>query len=374
MLELRLDCRHFRGDKPCRLGALCKGCSGYEPMGARVLVIKLDAIGDVARTTPILRPLRKKYRPCHVTWLAAPAAFGLVRNHPLIEVALPYGNASLERLRVERFDLVLSLDKTQAATSVAMNVTAPLKLGFGLSRYGTVYPLNEEAEYAFQLGLDDELKFRRNQRTYQDVIFEVCCLPYGREGYELPLPDEERALAARKLRVLGIGEEDTVIGLNLGGGVMFAHKMWDVSECAGFLRLLREKTDCKVVLFGATREREKTEELLASGIEGVVGSGLDNTLKQFQALLARCNVLVGGDSLGMHLAIAEKVPQVVLFGPTCSQEIELYGRGEKIVAPVDCAPCYSKRCARSLSCMSHIDPAEVLVAVERLLSSRGKDS
>jgi heptosyltransferase-2 len=148
MFELKLDCRHFRGDKPCAFACPCGECAHYEPMGTRILIVKLDAIGDVARTTTILRPLRNRYAPCHLTWLVAPAALEVVEHHPLIEVPLSYGAASLERLRVETFDLVLSLDKTPRAASVAMNVAATRKLGFGLSRFGTVYPLNEDAEYA----------------------------------------------------------------------------------------------------------------------------------------------------------------------------------------------------------------------------------
>ena len=41
------------------------------------------------------------------------------------------------------------------------------------------------------------------------------------------------------------------------------------------------------------------------------------------------DVVVCSDTLGMHLAIALKKKIVVLFGPTCPQEIDLYGRGVK---------------------------------------------
>ena len=368
MLKLNLDCRHFRGDKPCRFGRLCDGCSHYEPMGSRILIVKLDAIGDVARTTPILRPLRAAYAPCHVTWLTAPISFDLLSGHPLVEVALPYDAASLERLRHERFDVVLSLDKTARATGVAMGVKAPLKLGFGLSEWGTVYPLNEEAEYAFQLGLDDDLKFRQNRRTYQDVLFEVCGLPYSREEYELQVTEEDRAYAERVTEGLGVRPGDTVVGLNLGGGGMFAHKMWAAAERVTFLRKLVERVPCKVLLFGAERERQKMDAVLAESLPDVFPTGLANSLRQFQALVGRCQVMVGGDSLGMHLAIGERVRQVVLFGPTCAQEIELYERGERIVSPNACGPCYARTCERSPSCMEAIDPAQVVEAVQRQLA------
>ncbi len=60
---LKLDCRYYKGEKPCKFNRLCKGCSHYEPMGKRILIIKLGATGDVLRTTPILKPLKEIYQP-----------------------------------------------------------------------------------------------------------------------------------------------------------------------------------------------------------------------------------------------------------------------------------------------------------------------
>jgi heptosyltransferase-2 len=60
---------------------------------------------------------------------------------------------------------------------------------------------------------------------------------------------------------------------------------------------------------------------------------------------------------------------VVLFGSTCPQEIELYGRGEKIVTPAECHPCYLRSCDVSPSCQELIPPERVLDAVRRVLAA-----
>jgi len=371
-MNLKLDCRHFKGDKPCRYACGCRTCSHYAPMGMRILIIKLDAIGDVARTTPILRALRKKYDPCHITWLVHPVAEEMLRGNSLIDVVLPYRPESLEPLRVQRFDAVFSLDKTPRAAAVAMWVNAPEKLGFGLSGFGTVFPLNPESEYAFQLGLDDELKFRRNRKTYQEIHFECVKLPYAREEYVLEIDDRDRRHADRLLDGLGIAPQDLVVGLNLGGGSAFAHKMWNAPSAIAFLDKLLKDVDCKALLLGAEAERKTIEAVLSARLPRVFSAGAGNTIRQFQAIVGRCAVVVTGDSLGMHLAIAEKRPAVVLFGPTCAAEIELYGRGEAIVSPIACAPCYRAECDRAPSCMEAIEPASVIAAVKRRLPPRAK--
>ena len=372
-MKPKFDCRHFRGDKPCRFAAggpfRCETCGDYSPMGTRILIIKLDAIGDVARTTCLLPALAKKFRPLHVTWLVAAEGADLLRDNPLIDALLPCDAASLERLRVERFDILLSLDKTARACSVAETVKARDRRGFGLSEFGTVYPLDERAEYAFELGLSDELKFRRNARTYQDILFEIIGMKFDGEDYFLPLNEAQRAFARQFGERAQIPSGDTVVGLNLGGGGAFANKMWGAERCIEFALLLRKAMPKSwVLLFGAERERERMAQVAARSGRRILNTGATNTIKQFQALLGRCDAVVTGDSLGMHLAVAEKRPVVVLFGPTCAQEIELYGRGVKIVPAVDCAPCYKGTCEQSLTCMDAIGAADALKALKKLLT------
>jgi lipopolysaccharide heptosyltransferase III len=366
-MKLHLDCRHFRNDKPCKRNCACGGCDHHEPMGTRILIVKLDAVGDVARTTSILKPLRKKYGPCHITWLVAPAAEGMLRGNSQIDQLLTYVPECLEPLRIEEFDFVFSLDKTPRAAAVGTWAKGEEKLGFGLSPYGTVYPIGAEAHYAFQLGMDDDLKFCKNTKTYQRIIFDCCRLDYQCDEYCIEIDDSARTEAARTLASHGIAPEDRVIGLNLGGGKAFAHKMWAAEEAIEFIKALQKSIDCKVLLYGAKMERTKIDAILAATLPHVYDAATPASIPGFQALLGRCDVLVTGDSLGMHLAIAEKCPIVALFGPTCAQEIELYGRGERIVSPNPCVPCYQPTCAQQPTCMQSIKPDTVVEAVQRLL-------
>ena len=66
--EIAFDCRFFVGDRPCTwhksTGALCP-CDHYQKIEERVLIIKLDAMGDVYSTTSrLLKPPRAS-----ITWI-----------------------------------------------------------------------------------------------------------------------------------------------------------------------------------------------------------------------------------------------------------------------------------------------------------------
>ena len=99
----------------------------------------------------------------------------------------------------------------------------------------------------------------------------------------------------------------------------------------------------------------------------VFDSGNHNSLKRFAALVQLCSAVVTGDTLALHVAIARRVPVVVLFGPTSAHEIELYGRGEKIQPEgLDCLVCYLPDCDVKPHCQARITPEMALRAIERV--------
>ena len=67
-----------------------------------------------------------------------------------------------------------------------MKVEATERRGFGRDRFGALIPIHPQSRYAYDLGLLDDLKFHKNQKTYQEIIFEMCGLPWGGEEYDLP--------------------------------------------------------------------------------------------------------------------------------------------------------------------------------------------
>src|SRR4051812_12769819 len=102
-MNYREDCRYYNGEKPCPFK--CEGgCQNFVPYGTRILVIKLGAIGDVIRTTPILRRLKELHPSSHITWLVEELGAPLLKLNPLIDKVLTPSLGTLARLQVEKFD------------------------------------------------------------------------------------------------------------------------------------------------------------------------------------------------------------------------------------------------------------------------------
>ena len=365
-MKLNLDCVYYKGEKPCIKQRLCEGCNDYLPMGKRILILKHAAMGDVLRTTPLLHVLKREYPHSFITWLTDFPSADLLRHNKLIDRLYIYDTPDLTRLSCESFDLLLSLDKEPRTAALAMKINAKEKRGIGISPEGSVYPLNPEADHYFTLGLSNELKFFKNKRSYQDLVCEAIGYKYLNDPYILEIPKSSRVNAEKRYAAMGLQKEDSLIGLNTGAGGVFANKNWTPDYYCDLINRVSDTYNIRFILFGGEREKQLNEYIQSKVRYPVLHPG-DLPLLDFCAMVERCHMIITGDTLGMHIAIGLKVKLLVLFGPTCSQEIDLYGLGEKIVTTIGCAPCYKQICPETITCMDMIQVDRVIQSMELIL-------
>ncbi|MFA5163758.1 MAG: glycosyltransferase family 9 protein [Patescibacteria group bacterium] len=376
--EIKFDCCYFNGAKPCQFSSVCNSCDSYRPMGKRILVIKLASAGDVLRTTALLPALKVKFPDSYVTWLTKEPANELLELSPYIDRILTYGLESATLLQVESFDLVISLDKASEAASLAELVKAAAKCGYGLNEKGKIYPFNKKAEYSFLLGLDNELKFSINKKTYQEIMFEAVGLPYNNERYELRLGPRELDFAAEFFKRQNLSSSDFIIGINTGAGKIFANKSLKPARIVELIGLLYERlnTNIKILLLGGPLEKDINGTILKKLTDHkIIDSGHENTIREFCSLVNLCSAVISADTLALHIAVALNKAAIALFGPTCPQEIDLYNRGRKIITKSECAPCYKNICDKNVTCMDRIDLNEVVGAIKELepICSKGHE-
>ncbi len=362
---VRFDCRFYLGDRPCEWSGRCEGCTRYSPMGTRILIIKLAAAGDVLRTTAVLPPLKRKYPASHITWVTDGNAVPFLRLNPYVDRVMPFGFSSYVELCGQSFDEIICLDKEPRAAALAGAIDAKRRLGYGLTEWGTIKPLGREARYDFELGLANERKFTENTRSAPDIYCEVAGVEYVADPYFLVLTDESLAHARRFLGAAEVREP--LIGLNVGAGGVFANKAWTPENYAELARRTASELGGSALVLGGPDDRDRMLRVLELA-GGCAIDGETHELMDFAAIVAHTDVLVTGDTMALHIAVAVGVPVVALFGPTVEQEIELYGRGRKIVSTAACSPCYRRKCDVSPTCMDQIPVSQVMDALREALA------
>jgi heptosyltransferase-2 len=295
-----------------------------------------------------------------------PESVELLAHNPFLDRIHSYTLEDIMPLLVEKFDLLISLDKEPASTSLAQKISAAQKMGFGMNEYGNLAIFNKAAEYAHRLGVDDNLKFFENKKTYQEIIAEAAEIDYKKDEYVFVLQEEVRRKAQDFFKKHRISRSKLAIGLNTGAGTKFETKQWPEEHFLRLSRDLKTKLKANVFLLGGVREKEMNRALEKKSKFAVYDTGHDNSLLEFAGFISLMDLVVCSDTLGMHLAIALKKKVVALFGSTCPQEIDLYGRGAKLFSGVSCAPCYKQTCP-DMKCMKTITPQSVLAEIKKLI-------
>jgi heptosyltransferase-2 len=372
MDELKTDCRHFNGDRPCaphkQHGVICATCTEhYDPVEHRILITKLAAMGDVLRTTSLLPAIHRRWPRASVTWVTAPASVPLVERHPLVDRTIAFSGSLPLELATERFDVVLNPDAALDSCALAHSARAATRVGFAFDRRGAPVPLTPGAEAWLEMGVRDDLK-KANRRTYQDMMADVLAVPYQREPPELPITAAENEVG-RSLRAAHAPDDGkTVVGLNTGAGGRWRFKRWTEEGYTELIARLGAEGH-RVFLLGGPEEVERNARLMAASGGVAVDTGCDNTVCEFAGIVGACDVIVTGDTLAMHIAIARGVPTVVLFGPTSLHEIDVFDRGERLAPELDCLVCYLPDCDVRPHCMESISVDRVHDAVLGLVGA-----
>jgi heptosyltransferase-2 len=294
------------------------------------LIVKLNATGDVVRTTPLLRRLKGA-----ITWVTAAG------SQILLEGVMP----SLRCIPWERrqealdtsYDLVINLEDEREVASFVQDVCTAQLFGAYLDKARNV-AYTGDARGWFDMSLisrsgrkgADELKLA-NRRSYQDLIFAGLGFKFSGEEYVLPTP----------------------VATDLIGDVAIAPvagPVWPMKNWAYYGQLRKRLEDAGLKVNVLPRRKSLLEHL------GDVGSH-------------RC--VVAGDSLPMHLALGLGIRCVAIFNCTSPWEIHDYGRLAKIVSPLLAEYFYKRDIDPRAT--SAIGVEEVIAAVLEQLSVGGLD-
>lgn len=367
------DCKRFSGYKPCFPDHNCweDGCKDNIPTGTKILIINLDAMGDVLMTTAQLPSIKKKYPDSTIYWVTLKIAAPLLYYNKYIDQVFSYDAESILILSQMEFDVVMNVDKSQRSGALLNAVNAKEKLGFGIDKNGKIIPVNEGAYYNYQLGMDDNLKFKVNQRTGQDYLAETFELDYEKHDYVFNFNDEEKSFITNYKNETGLTDSDKVVGFNTGCSNLYPNKKMTIEQHISLIEKLLEKQKYKIVLVGGPEDTERNNKIYSYFTGKIVNTPTTHGVRRGACYESIPDVIITGDSFGMHLAIALKKYVIAWFGLSCWTEIDLYDRGVKLYQnDLFCSPCWKKVCPYDLECIKLIDLDRIVSEVDNYFDNK----
>ncbi len=350
----------------------------------RILVVKLDHIGDFVTALPPIRRLKSLFPHARITVLAGPASRAFVALEPCIDDFIPFaffharsqlGERELTaddyaglaaQLQPYRFDLAVDLRKHISTRDVLKFTGARFLAGFD---YQGQFPF-------LDIALDwdgDRTLQRKRSHIVDDLMALVNAIGHASEpdraiiqpepaGMPLTdLPDPVRALFAKP-----------VVAIHPGAGNIT--KQWPEHHFCALIDLLTERNNVNILLVGGPDEIETANALLRTvrSPRAIASLAGQTSLTDLPRLLKTCVLYIGNDSGPKHIAAAIGMPTIgihsgvvdpVEWGPVGPNAIALRRN-------MTCSPCYlanAEDCPRSLACLRLLEPNLVYEAADLML-------
>lgn len=359
------DCRFFTGYKPCSFSVTCsERCLHQSIPQIRILLIHLGALGAVLRSTSLLKSIHQKYPKAHLTWVTDAPAEQLLLGNPLIDRVLTTSSKDQLILNALCFDIAFVVDKSLQAVGLLRQTRADQVFGFVANEVsGAILPATPAAEELWSLGLSDEKKFRVNKKSEVQLLHEALELGNGLlSDYYAPLTAKETVLSVERKKKWKKSSAP-IIGINTGCASTLPSKKWTVSFHREVIQMLLQSGYENIVLLGGKEDQLRNQQI--AYCLPIIQSDTNSGLRDGLTSVAACDLVITGDSLGMHMAISQKKFVIAWFGPSCIQEIELFGRGIKLQSAAPCSPCWKKSCDKNPMCYDLVGREQVGIAVKQ---------
>ncbi len=345
----------------------------------RLLVMRLDNIGDVVMTGPVLRALKENLPGASITLMASPGGKEAASLLPWVDEVFAWrvlwqdlGRLSFDPAREWELIEALRRGSYDAAIILTSFKQTPHPAGYACYLAGIPLRLGESKEWGGGVLTDeappapDELhQVERNLRLIEYAGFGVEDRSLG-----LHVPEEARETAAELLQARGVAPDAPYVLLNPWASAQA--RTYPTHRFAFAARLLSEETGWPVVVSGTEADRSRSGELLdALGSRGVDLVGA-TSLSELAALVEGARLVLTNNTSTMHLLDALRTPGVVLFSGT---ELEEQWRPRDaphklLRRETPCSPCYAVACPFNLECLD-IPPDEVAEAGLSLLAEVG---
>jgi ADP-heptose:LPS heptosyltransferase/GT2 family glycosyltransferase len=350
----------------------------------RILVVKLDHIGDCIIAFPAVRRLKQHFPNARISVLTSHASRPVWSLEPSVEAAIEFdffhavsGLGELERtdedwrelrerLSVEHFDLAIDLRKHTETRPVLQHTGARHLAGFD---FRNQFPwLDIALEWT-----GDQIYAKKRQHNADDLVNLVDAVDAACDSDRTVIVTRpsggSSALAALQQMTPSAGPI-VCVHPTVGNDA----RQWPLEYFAAVIDRLVDQDGARVVLIGAPGDEEAADAILAQvrrpdRVSSLVGK---LPLAELPALLAGVSLFLGNNSGPKHIAAGLGVPTVGIHSGT--EDVREWGPvGPNAIAvarEVVCAPCYlahAADCRRGLACLRQLEPAQVYDACKRLL-------
>ncbi|PZW26321.1 lipopolysaccharide heptosyltransferase II [Thermosporothrix hazakensis] len=351
----------------------------------KVLLVRLDNLGDVLLMTPAFHAVRQALPHASITLLAGPVGAQVGRLDPDLDSVLVYQapwmdpwhklpldaereQRMIARLKEERFDGAIIFtsfrQSSLPAAYLCYLVEIPLRVAASIDGPGSLLTTRhkhpERMMHEVQRGLDLVSSIGMTTQE-QDLVLRV--------------PQSAREEIQQRLSPLLQGRPFIVVH----PGCSMPARTYPPEMYAQVINLLIERLQVFVAVTGGPEEQELVEGIVCQVAPENRASVLPLAgvlpFDQLCALIQQAALTVTNNTGPMHISAAVKTPVVALFALT--NPPEQWGpwrvAHRLLYHDVPCRICYSRICPYQHECLRLVSPEQVVMAANELLTGAPLD-
>ena len=289
----------------------------------RILVTQLWGIGETILMLPSIEALGKKFPKAEIAVLATSRNKGVFLDNKNIDkitvISLsPFSVLNFIIKNLRKYDLVIDMEEYLNISAIISFFSGRRVAGYSHNSRAKLYDIKikyNDGQHAVQTFLD-------LVRTL-DIVYDIDKLP------KLNFSKHDKNFINRFLINNGIKKNSFVICVAPGAAESAKARIWPHERYAELCDELVNKHDAKIVFVGVLDETELIGSIQNNmeSKDNTINAAGKMTLNQLFYLISKCKLFIGNDAGPMHIAAAQGVKTLGLFGPNLPIRFGPYGKG-----------------------------------------------
>lgn len=356
-------------------------------MYKKFLFINPFGVGDVLFTTPLIRAIKDNIPDSTIGYWCNERVVDLLRGHKRIDRVFALSRGDLKKifqvsklqgakrflslsqdLMRERFEAALDFSLDHRYSLMAKFLGIRKRIGLNYKNRGRFLTERIDIE-----GYDG----KHVVEYYLDLLKFLKIAPKDNR-LDLTVSDKDLNKAQELLEEAGVKVKDLVIGIVPGAGASWgkdaSYKHWPAQDFAHLADNLISSLKAKVLILGDLQERPIADIMTGRMSNKPLDLVGKTTLGELAGIIRRLKILITNDGGPLHIAAAEGINTVSIFGPVDDVVYGPYPPSQNhivIKQGLDCQPCYRRFklgvCKTNRQCLTSITQEQVFEAVRRLL-------
>lgn len=347
----------------------------------RLLIVRIDAIGDFIIFSPMLKYYRMLYPDYYITLLVNKLALDLAERFVDINELIPfdrrkfssdliYRRRLLKEIRERAFDVVIypTYSRESNGDYIVRFSGAPEKIGFD-SDTCNITPkkkLRNDKLYTKLIPATPGIivETERNKEFVEALGINVNdYLPIFKPSED----DEKEGNTILFEKGLKIGNPFVVIF----PGASWKQKIWTLEKYAQVVAWLKKGKGVEVVICGSKSETHLVKRIESVANIPVINMVGNTTLPVLAAILKKSLLYIGSDTGILHLAAAVGTPTICIMGGGHFGRFFPYGDLEKnriVYKTMDCFGCNWRCRYKTVRCIEEISVEQVMKEIKNILN------